>query len=188
MRILAVSGSLRAASLNSAVLEAARRLAPPGITISIYGGVGDLPHFSPDLEGEANPAAVMDLRARVGQCDGLLIACPEYAHGVPGAFKNALDWLVGSVEFPEKPVALINLSARSVHAQASLREILTTMSARIVPSACITLSIPSRTFVADDIVAHPEFSAQLRAAITAFAQEAFAQEADVGAAQLSHAK
>jgi chromate reductase len=98
MRILAISGSLRAASSNTALLRAAAALAPEGMEVVLYGGLGDLPHFNPDLEGAA-PPAVIDLWARVREADGLLIACPEYAHGVPGAMKNALDWLVGGDEF-----------------------------------------------------------------------------------------
>jgi NAD(P)H-dependent FMN reductase len=61
-----------------------------------------------------------------------VIASPEYAHGVPGSLKNALDWLVGSVEFPGKPVAVINTSPRALHADAQLRVILITMSAKLI--------------------------------------------------------
>src|SRR5437764_1175741 len=99
VRILAISGSLRAVSSNTALLRAAAALAPEGVEVELYGGLGDLPHFNPDLDDpdhkDREPAAVTDLRARVRSADGLLIAAPEYAHGVPGAMKNALDWLVG---------------------------------------------------------------------------------------------
>ena len=102
MQILAISGSLRAASSNTAVLRAATALAPPDVQIVLYSGIGELPHFNPDLEGrELSP--VLDFRARIQAADGVLIACPEYAHGVPGAMKNALDWVVGSSEFLGKP-------------------------------------------------------------------------------------
>jgi chromate reductase len=102
MRILAISGSLRAASSNTAVLQAAAFLAPAGVEIVLYTGLGDLPHFNPDLDTDDPPEVVRALRHEIGQCDGLLICSPEYAHGVAGAMKNALDWLVSSVEFPEK--------------------------------------------------------------------------------------
>lgn len=116
IQLLAVSGSLRAASSNTALLTAAEPLAPAGVAVSLYTGIGDLPHFNPDVEDEL-PSPVKDWRARVGAADGLLIACPEYARGVPGAFKNALDWLVGGPEFVGKPVALFNASPRASHAQ-----------------------------------------------------------------------
>src|SRR2546425_6156409 len=101
MQILAVSGSLRAVSKNTAILEAARLLAPPRVEITLYTGLDTLPHFNPDLDtpdGRSGPEAVADWRAGVAQADGLLISSPEYAHGLPGTLKNALDWLVSSVD------------------------------------------------------------------------------------------
>ena len=111
MKILAISDSLRAASVNTEVLRAAGRLAPAGVTIGLFDGIGGLPFFNSDLEGEHLPQAVTGFRAAIGAADGLLISSPEYARGVPGALKNALDWLVGSFEFPHKCVALINSSS-----------------------------------------------------------------------------
>jgi len=81
------------------------------------------------------------LRALVRQCDGLVIAAPEYAHGVPGALKNALDWLVASDAIPGKPIALFNAAPRAFHAQAALRETLATMAARLAPEAFVTLPL-----------------------------------------------
>jgi NAD(P)H-dependent FMN reductase len=97
-----------------------------------------------------------------------LISSPEYAHGVPGVLKNALDWLVGSLEFPGTPVALINTAPRAVHAQAQLREILTTMSARLVESASITLDLAGRSLDAAGIAADAVLRAQLQAALGSF--------------------
>src|SRR5207248_2306398 len=110
MNLLALCGSLRAISYNRKALVAAKRLAPPGMTIELYDALASLPHFNPDDDVDPLPLTVRDFRAKVGRANGLLIACPEYAHGIPGAFKNLLDWLVSSLEFPGKPVALINCS------------------------------------------------------------------------------
>ncbi len=167
LRILAVSGSLRAASSNTAVLRAAARLTPPGVDLVLYDGLAALPFFDPDLDGEAPPAPVLRLRAEIGRCDALLVCSPEYARGVAGALKNALDWLVSSSEFPGKPVAVINASQRATHADASLRLILDTMSARLVAPASITLPLLGRGLDADGIVAEAELSASLRAALLA---------------------
>src|SRR5690349_783719 len=98
MRIFAISGSLRASSLNTAVLQAAVALAPPGVEIVLYDGLSRLPHFNPDVDGEIALAPVADWRTRLRAADGVLISSPEYAHGVPGSLKNALDWVVGSGE------------------------------------------------------------------------------------------
>jgi chromate reductase, NAD(P)H dehydrogenase (quinone) len=103
MRILAIRGSLRAASINAAVLEAAALLAPAGLNIVQYGGLAELPIFNPDLDKDFPPDPVRRLREEVGLSDGLLIASPEYAHGVAGGLKNGLDWLVGGPDFTKSP-------------------------------------------------------------------------------------
>jgi len=155
-RILAVSGSLRAKSSNTALLRAMAALAPANVIVTLYNGLGDLPYFNPDLDVEgAEPPSVLDLRAQIGQADGLLISTPEYAHGIPGVLKNGLDWLVSSVEFPGKPVALIKASARPAHAYASLGEILTTMSAQIIPKASVTVPLTNNRMDETDMMADP---------------------------------
>jgi chromate reductase len=141
-RILGLCGSLRVASKNRLALEVARDVAPAGIRLVLWTGLASLPPFSPDLDqpGTPLPDAVAAFHADVAASDALLIACPEYAHGIPGAFKNALDWLVGSAVFPGKPVALLNVAPHAQHAQAQLREVLVTMSARIVEPACLEVN------------------------------------------------
>jgi NAD(P)H-dependent FMN reductase len=102
----------------------------------------------------------------------LLIACPEYAHGVPGAFKNLLDWLVGSLEFPGRPVALLNTSGRgSFHAQAALREILGTMSARLLGSGCMTVPLAGAGCEVGAILGNEARCAELRAVLAVLATE-----------------
>ena len=168
VHLLAISGSLRAASTNTQLLRAAELLAPENVRIEHYEGVGLLPHFNPDL-AEAPPASVLELSARIGAADGLLISCPEYARGIPGSFKNALDWLVGNAEFPEKPVALFNTSARASAAQAALRLVLTTMSARLIEEASITVELLSRKLDAAGIVASADIASEVRGALRIFA-------------------
>lgn len=133
--ILAISGSLRAQSSNTALLERLRALAPA--EIEIYDGLADLPHFNPDVEEVAPPPIALELRACVGAADALVISSPEYAHGVPGTLKNALDWLVGGPEMVNKRVVLINAAPWSTHAQASLKETIRTMSANVIADIAI---------------------------------------------------
>jgi chromate reductase len=168
MKIIAISGSLRAASHNTAVLHAARRLAPAGVAIELFEGIGDLPFFNSDLEGERLPEVVALFRTAIGAADGLLISSPEYARGVSGVLKNALDWLVGSQEFPGKPVALINTSPRATHALESLTITLETMSAHLVRDASIALPLLGTVNDADSIAANPEFAGALRVALERF--------------------
>lgn len=142
MHVFALSGSLRAASINTALLRAVRRVAPPGIRVELFDELAALPLFNPDLEA-CPPAAVIALRQRVAAADALLIASPEYAHGIAGGLKNALDWLVSFPPFAHKPVALLNASARAQHADAALRETLRTMSANLLDTSALPLALPS---------------------------------------------
>lgn len=176
-RILAISGSLRSASLNTTLLRAAARLAPPSMHIELFDELGMLPLFNPDIEA-TDPLAVANFRTRLLAADGVLIASPEYAHGVTGAMKNALDWMVGCETFVNKPVALLNASPRAVHAQASLKEIITTMSARIVEEASIAVPVLGAKLDEAGIVSHPEISAALRKALRVFQAEIAGYQAE----------
>lgn len=169
MKIAAISGSLRAGSSNTAVLRAAARLAPAGVDVILFEGIADLPFFNPDLDGDDVPAPVRAMRTLIGRVDGLLISSPEYARGVAGVLKNALDWLVGSHEFPSKPVALINTSPRATHALAALTLTLETMSARLVTEACVTLPLLGGAWDENGIAADPALAEPLRSAMERFA-------------------
>ena len=171
MRILAISGSLRAASSNTSALKAASILAPPDVAIILYDSIGALPHFNPDLDNDQLPYGVQALRREVGSSDGILICSPEYAHGIAGSLKNALDWLVGSREFPEKPIAVINASPRATHAKAQLLEILSTMNGRVVISASIDLPLMGRNLDASGIAADDELAAILRGSVEEFVRQ-----------------
>jgi chromate reductase, NAD(P)H dehydrogenase (quinone) len=169
MRLLAISGSLRRASTNTAALEAMARLAPEGVKVLLYRELAKLPPFNPDddVEERLKPEPVETLRALVGASDALIIAAPEYAHGVPGALKNALDWLVASETFAGKPIALVNTSPRAFHAQASLRETMATMAARIVPEAFAQLPLGAKPVTVDEILADPANTRRLKEALEA---------------------
>jgi chromate reductase, NAD(P)H dehydrogenase (quinone) len=169
MKIVAISGSLRAGSSNTAVLRAAARLAPSGVNIVLSDAIAQLPFFNPDLDGDRLPGPVAAFRALIGSADGILISSPEYARGVAGVMKNALDWLVGSFEFPNKPVGLINTSPRATHAVAALTLTLETMSARLVRDAFITLPLLGGAHDENSIAASNELAEPLRDAITRFA-------------------
>jgi len=154
IRVLAISGSLRRGSINTAALEALARLAPEGVHVLVYRDLAKLPPFNPDddVEERPKPEPVETFRQLVGASDAIVIAAPEYAHGPPGVLKNALDWLVASETFAGKPVVLIIASPRAFHAQASLREVLSTMAARFVTDAFATLPLGAKTVAADDVL------------------------------------
>ena len=116
------------------------RLAPAGMSISIYDGMQALPLFNPSLEAQMH-ATVQTLRDAVMNSDAVIIASPEYAHGVSGVMKNALDWLVSDERFVGKPVALMSSSPRSRYAEAALRETLVTMPARMIDAASVAVPV-----------------------------------------------
>jgi chromate reductase, NAD(P)H dehydrogenase (quinone) len=178
MMILAISGSLRVTSSNTAVLRAAARLAPTGVDIVLFDGIAGLPFFNPDFDGDLLPAPVAAFRTLVGEADGILISSPEYARGIAGVLKNALDWLVASFEFPDKPVALINTSPRATHAVAALTLTLETMSARLVEGASVSLPLLGTANDAASIVADNTLADPLRDAIARFAAAIAARQGD----------
>ena len=170
IRVLAISGSLRSASANTAVLRTAATLAPEGVDIALYDGLADLPHFNPDLDGDIAPPSVANFRRQLAAADGVLISSPEYAHGVPGVMKNALDWLVRSGEFVDKPVALISASSHATWVRASLTETLTVMSAKLIADACIALPLTTNRIDEVGLAANPEISLLLRTTLAAFVE------------------
>jgi chromate reductase len=167
MRILAISGSLQAQSSNGAVLRVARALAPPGMDVELYDGLAAVPPFNPDHDGPPAPAPVEDLRRRIAAADGVLIATPEYAHGMPGTLKNALDWIVGSGELYAKRVAILAGSPRpdgGGHALRWLEQTLGAQGAVVVSSASVFVR---RGEPLDVAAAEPGAARTIEAALTA---------------------
>jgi|SRR5215467_704555 len=169
MRILAISGSLRAASSNTVLLNAAAALAPENVEVIVYRGLADLPHFNPDFDGDAAHPAVEDFRCQLCKASGVVISSPEYAHGVPGVLKNALDWLVRSGELFEKPVALFSASPRATFAQASLTVTLSVMSVRLIEEASIIVPLLGKKVDEPGLIADPYMSHAIRSSLVAFA-------------------
>jgi chromate reductase len=137
VKILGISGSLRAGSYNTALLRAAGELLPRGVEFDVYRDLKLIPPFDEDDEPHAHDA-VHDLRAAIADADALLIATPEYNSSVPGQLKNALDWAsrpTGDAALANKPVAVVGASQGmfgAVWAQAELRKILAAAGARVV--------------------------------------------------------
>lgn len=170
MHLLALSGSLRAASTNTALLQALAAAAPPPFVVTVFDGLAQIPLFSPDREGDATPRQVLAFARAVAQADGLVIACPEYVHALPGAFKNALDWLVSRPELIGKPIALLHASSRGDDVLADLRRVLATVSDRFAPDVfarfALTKQPPAQVA---ETMAQPEHRAALLTFLAAFA-------------------
>jgi NAD(P)H-dependent FMN reductase len=135
MKVLAISGSLQAQSRNLALLTTAARVAPPGVDLELFDGIRDLPHFNPDTEANAVPDSVLRWRQALAGSDAVLIACPEYGFSLPGALKNAIDWVIGSGELEGKVVAMtaaVPGPERGRRGLQALRETLSAVRASIV--------------------------------------------------------
>jgi chromate reductase, NAD(P)H dehydrogenase (quinone) len=145
LRLLALSGSLRAQSLNTLLLREAARLAPPGMTFTFWEHLDDLPHFSPERDVDPLPASVTELRGRINLTDAMLICTPEYIHTMPAVLKNLLEWVVSSSACVGKPVVAWSASPSmegGARAHASLIHTLEVMSTRVIhgSSLCLTLA------------------------------------------------
>ena len=156
-RLLALCGSLRHQSRSLALLEAFGHRVPAWSSFEVYRGLGLLPLFNPDEETRPS-AQVRRLWAAVDQADALIIASPEYAHGVTGTIKNALDWLVGHPPFAGKPVAVLNPSHRAEHADLALKETLRTMAARLVDGGCLRIPATASELGAAQLALTPPYS------------------------------
>lgn len=127
IKILAISGSLRKDSSNYRIINKIASTVPDNIEFDIYKDIGKLPHF----DGEEGYDTVDQWRNQIQEADGVLICTPEYAFGVPGSLKNALDWTVSSGDFYDKPVALITASSVGDKGHASLLQTLTAITAKM---------------------------------------------------------
>jgi chromate reductase, NAD(P)H dehydrogenase (quinone) len=170
MKVLAISGSLRAESSNGAILRAAAALVPEGVELVTFEGVGGLPHFNPDLDHEEPPETVSDFRRLLGGAGGVVISSPEYAHGIPGSLKNALDWVVSSGELVGKPILLIGASAGGgEHVQAALAETLGVMSAHVLAAASLCARDARRRLDDRGHISDPELAQAVKASLEVLA-------------------
>lgn len=140
MKVLAVSGSLREASSNTSLLRSLVTLAPVDTTVHFPPPLDSLPFFNSDVEEAGLPPSVQAWRQDIGLADAMVISGPEYAHGVSGVLKNALDWLVGGVEINGKPVAVLNARPQASVAHGALVETLRVMGARVVDQTAVPLT------------------------------------------------
>jgi chromate reductase len=173
MKLLALCGSQRTQSMSGGLLLACRALAPAGVAVTLFEEHKQFPLFNPELT--ELPPGVRALYDAIDAADALLIASPEYAHGVTGTIKNTLDWLVGHTGFVGKPVALLNPSWQSHHADDNLREILGMMSADLILDACVRIPVIGAGVAPDAIAASKRFAPTIGELLRAVAQHLASQ-------------
>lgn len=167
LRLVGFAGSLRAASFNRALLRACVELAPSDVTIDVHDLRG-IPVFDEDLEAQGDPEPVARLKAAVGAAHGIIIAVPEYNHGVPGGLKNAIDWLSrpprGSV-LNGRPVALVGATlgtTGTARAQTQLRASFVFTNSPCMPQPEVLVSQASTKFDAEGRLADERTRAYIR--------------------------
>ncbi len=177
MRILAVSGSLRESSYNTSLLRAALEAAPDGVELELWEGLGELPFYDQDLEGDDVPEPVRRLREDWAAADAILFSTPEYNGSVPGGLKNAIDWASRprlDAVLRNKPVAVVGASTGqfgALWAQQDLKRILGIAGARVVGTE-IPVGRAEERFDSEGRLLDGEIFEQLRLHLTTLASEA----------------
>ena len=156
MRILGVCGSLQAKSSNLSLLQMASSMVPEGIEFVLYDGIRDLPHFNPEIEASGVPPAVADWRRAIAASDALLIASPEYGHSLPGALKNAIDWVIGSGELERKVTGVTAATPGRERGRLGLQALRGTLGA-----------VSARIVGGEPIARGPSFESELQALLSA---------------------
>jgi chromate reductase len=169
-KILAICGSTRASSTNLNLIKAIQDIANEVFTIEIFEGLSQIPHFNPDLDNGNAPAPVTSFREKLKQADGILICTPEYAMGVPGSLKNAIDWTVSSCEFSHKPTALITASSSGVKGHASLLDTLKIIEASITDETQLLISYCKTKISNDCKITDEKTLLEVKALINALAK------------------
>jgi chromate reductase len=169
--LLAISGSLRRASINSGLLRAAAQGLPPGVTLE-HADIGALPHYDSDLDGPTPPEPVERFRAQVAGADGLLIACPEYNYSFTGVLKNAVDWASrprGKSALQGKVAVLLGAAGRSgsARAQLHLRQVLVETDTLVMPKPELLVAMARNKFDADGTLIDELLRAELDAFVAA---------------------
>jgi len=149
MEILSISGSVRKGSFNTALLKAVSTLSPSHVNIKLFESINDIPVFNPEISEENFPKPVNTLISQIRESDGLVISCPEYAHGISGVLKNLLDWLVVSDAVVLKPIIITTVSTSGlggVRSFSSLVQILSAMNSNVVIDGSLCVPYASAKF------------------------------------------
>ncbi len=166
--VLAISGSTRANSSNLHLIKAIEELGRDLFSITVFNGLMGIPPFNPDDDTDNPPPAIIQFRKQLKEADGILICTPEYAMGVPGTLKNAIDWTVSSMEFSHKPVALITASSVGKKGHAALLETLYVIEAKIPGETQLLIPFIKTKVAPDNSITDAATLQEVQQLITAF--------------------
>lgn len=168
--ILAICGSTRKESSNHQLIRAIAKLFPDDLDFKVYTRLADIPAFNPDIVEANQPPEVTRFRQLIRDSDGVLFCTPEYAHGVPGALKNAIDWTVGTSDFSGKPTALITAATDGRAAHASLLDTLKMVEAKEVAKNQLLIQFVKTKLNTEEEIIHEPTRADISAIITSLKQ------------------
>ena len=166
--VLAICGSTRAQSSNLNLIKALAELAKGLFEVEIFTGLAELPHFNPDLDTESPPPEITAFRNQLKAAGGILICTPEYAMGVPGSLKNAIDWTVSSMEFHQKPTALITASSVGQKGHHALLETLMVIEAKMVEESKLLIPFIKTKINAEGVITNTDTLSDVKTLIQAF--------------------
>lgn len=167
-KVLAILGSTRQNSTNYSLIKAIADLSAESLDINVFDGIANLPQFNPDNDGESVASEVADFRQQLNDAEGILICTPEYAHGVPGTLKNAIDWTISSSEFPHKPTMLITASTDGSYGHKALLETLKAIEAKNIDSLQMVVPFAKTKISPDNKITDEKTLTDVKALIAAF--------------------
>jgi NAD(P)H-dependent FMN reductase len=166
--ILAIPGSNRTHSTHLNLIRTISKMAAGKFDVIEYNNIGGLPHFNPDIDNGSSPLPVIDFRRQLQAVDGVLICTPEYAMGVPGTLKNALDWTVSSADFYRKPVSLITASSVGQKGHAALMETLNIIGSVITEETQLLIPFIKTKIGNDGTIIDPETADKVKTLVDHF--------------------
>lgn len=166
--VLAICGSTRSKSINHSLIRAIADLSSAQLIITLYDNIALLPHYNPDEDHYNVRKEVIDFREQLTQSAGIIICTPEYAHGVPGTLKNAIDWTVSSCQFPNKPTLLITASTDGKYGHAALLETLKAINAKNIDNHQLLITFAKTKINMDGQITDENTFKQVRDIIKSF--------------------
>ena len=167
-KILAISGSTRSGSSNSKLLQIISEMLPEKYEMHIFKGIDTLPHFNPDLDTDEPPVEIQQFRQQIAAAVGVIICTPEYVFSMPGSLKNALEWMVSTVIFSDKPVGLITAAASGEMGHEELKLVMRTIQTIFNDDTQLLINGIKGKFDADGKLVHKETLQKLHHFATAF--------------------
>jgi chromate reductase len=167
-KVVAISGSTRQNSTNHSLIKAIADLSSARLDITIIDVIANLPQFNPDNDGDNVANEVVEFRKQLHHADGVIICTPEYAHGVPGALKNAIDWTISSSSFPHKPTMLITASTGGHFGHKSLLETLKAIDAENIDNLQMVIPFVKTKINPDNKITDEKTLADVKSLIAAF--------------------